>query len=95
MRASAQVAPVDSLFFFYIFRLTMTLVVLPLLNSFIIQSFIARKDRATATHIQVKDFEREMNDRASTTSGVLSARAVVGMKYINLHVSSDCSCGQS
>jgi hypothetical protein len=45
MGAAAQTDPILSLMFFYTYRLTMTLAVLPLLFAVIIQAFINRKDR--------------------------------------------------
>lgn len=45
MGAAAQTDPVLSLIFFYTYRLTMTLAILPLLFAVIIQAFINRKDR--------------------------------------------------
>lgn len=45
MGVAAQTDPVLSLMFFYTYRLTMTLAILPLLFAVIIQAFINRKDR--------------------------------------------------
>lgn len=60
MRASAQIAPVDSLIFFYVYRMTMALVVLPLLSSFIMQAFIALKDSASRSIDSRRSWERDI-----------------------------------
>lgn len=45
MAAAAHVDPISSLLFFYTYRLFMTLIILPILMSFIIQAFISRSNR--------------------------------------------------
>ncbi len=45
MDAAAKTERITSLFYFYTFRLFMTLVVVPIMFSFIIQSYIAKRDK--------------------------------------------------
>ena len=49
MDAAAQTQKVPSLLFFYTFRLLMTLVVIPIMFAFIIQSYIAKRDKEEKT----------------------------------------------